>query len=240
MRTSAAAAPARAPLPSERTISTRSIATLPSSTASEPNTTTAMIAPIGSIRMPSHLRTFRTWDDGLMKSRIGSTTVGPETIRTAPIRTEIGWGRSNSQTIASVAITQVSRTPMVQSRTTADRTPAPSSSRFRLRAPSKRIRPTAIWTAGESASPSSFSGSIRPVTEVPATTPMTSSGTIAGTRMTVATRRARTDSTTTRLNPRRMSSISSLPSSPRRSPDSSRAARGALRGEWFRSGASRR
>ena len=59
--------------------------------------TTAMIAPTGSTSTPSHLSTDRTFASGAMKSRIGRTTVGPETIRIAPIRTAISRGDVEQQ-----------------------------------------------------------------------------------------------------------------------------------------------
>ncbi len=205
--------PASRPVPREEAISTRSMTGVTPLVFREPKMTTAMIAPTGSTSTPSHFSTARTLASGAMKSRIGSTTVGPETIRIAPMRTAISVGTSNRKATATAPSSQVRTTPKVSSLITAGRTPAPSSSRLRLSAPSKRMMPTAIWTMGESESPSRACGSIAPVTETPATTPATSSGMIAGTPIQEPARRARMDSTTTSERPSRMSSTQVVPSS---------------------------
>ena len=168
---------------------------------SDAKTTTATIAPIGSIITPSHFSVALTRSGGLTNESSGSTTVGPETIRIAPTRTAIGVGRPSSRMAPTAPSPQVIRTPIVISLRTAGRTSRGNWSNRRPRPPSKRISATTIRTNGDSESPSSSFGLMIPATDSPAMTPIASSGTITGILAQPPKRRATIERITTRAKP---------------------------------------
>jgi len=122
------------------------------------NTSTARVAPTGSITMPSHLRIAPTGGEGRTWRRSGWMTVGPVTTRIAPNSRAIGQESPSTTCAPSVERTQQTRAPIeVRLRMTA---PPRCSSRSRSeRPPSKRMTATEIETIGKSSRPSSASGS---------------------------------------------------------------------------------
>ena len=83
----------------------------------------ATVAPIGSMKMPSNARTDSSGCLGRITASSGPTTVGPETMRIAPMTAARAGGRSNTQYVSSDAPMPVSSAPTVTSPSTGRRAP---------------------------------------------------------------------------------------------------------------------
>ncbi len=155
---------------------------------------TAIIAPMGSMKMDSHLRIDPTRRLGRAVRRIGPTTVGPDTTRMDPSSTAVARPRSVNAHAVSAPIAQVTATPTV----TSDQMIRcdPSISRRRSdNPPSKRMTPTAMETTGLSSSPNMAVGSTTP-RPGPTTSPTASNVRMDGMRSRSASQLAATAATT--------------------------------------------
>ena len=112
-------------------------------------TRTPRSAPTGSTSTPSQVSSDRHAGAGRTKDSSGSTTVGPETTRMAPIRRATRRSiPSTSRAVERATASQVTSAPMRTRRATslrASAATAPSDSRSPA---SNRITPTAIETNG--------------------------------------------------------------------------------------------
>ncbi|KQS99317.1 hypothetical protein ASG23_07815 [Cellulomonas sp. Leaf395] len=141
----------------------------------------ATVAPIGSMKIPSNARTDSSGCFGRITASSGPTTVGPETMRIAPMTAARLRGRSKTHCASSVVQMPVTTAPVVTSPSTGRRAPPCRREKSSLRDSSNSSSPTAIDTSGNRASPRSASGSTQPRTG-PASSPSTSSTMIDGTR----------------------------------------------------------
>ena len=128
--------------------------------------------------MPSQRRMLAIFAVGRTVRSIGTMTVGPVTTITAPNRVATCHDESVSQSVASVATTQLTSVPHVTRRNTTRSTPRISENR-RVRLPSNRMTATDNEIIGNSRSPNKASGCSQPVNG-PATTPAMRRKTIAG------------------------------------------------------------
>ena len=159
------------------------------------------MAPMGSLRIPSHLMVLRIRIVGRTWRRRGITTVGPVTTKTAPINTASISSSSRISQAAKEASTQVTRAPIV----TRLRTTPPisrSSRRLRLSPPSNKISATEIEMKGVNTLPISSSGCSTENTG-PAAMPATSKSRIDGKCRRHAIHRAANPNTTTKASSNR-------------------------------------
>ena len=128
------------------------------SVISASNTTIAIIAPIGSMMIPSHFKMLPTFPSGRTCRSSGPITVGPVTNKIDPNNTDNRQFNPNNAKAASAATAKVIAAPHV---TKAQITPrdALCSRRFSVSPPSNRISATASETAGSNNSPNNLSGS---------------------------------------------------------------------------------
>ena len=113
------------------------------------NTTTPSSAPTGSTSTPSHVSSARTSRCGRTKDSSGSTTVGPETTRIAPISSATRLSSPPMSSAAAAAIaSQVTSTPTTTRRTTRRRACGAMAATDSRSPASNRITPTAIDTSG--------------------------------------------------------------------------------------------
>jgi hypothetical protein len=123
-------------------------------------TSTASIAPSGSIRIPSHLRMAANLRVRGTCLSNGTITVGPVTTRIAPNNNATWQSNPSNRYPARAPASHVTITPTQINPLTA----APACFRsaiLRLRPPSKRISATAIEVSGNRRLPNSLSGTIR-------------------------------------------------------------------------------
>ena len=133
------------------------------------STTTARIAPSGSISTPSPSSTARTWSLSRTERTSGPITVGPVTETSAPNMNAVPQGSTPSRPASNVPTRNVVKSPTVSRL----RTTAPTRRRnctSIANAPSKTSRPTSTSRAsGKISCRSSVLN--RPRTDGPATTP---------------------------------------------------------------------
>ncbi len=171
-------------------------------TALKQNTLNA--EPMGSTTIPSQVRMVATDPRGRASRSSGMTTVGPDTTRMAPSTTATRRGSSKNRTAATVASTQVMRTPTVTSQVTGRRMAGPSSLTRSSSPPRKSRMPTLRDTTGNRASPKISSESTSP-SHGPTTSPPASSSTIEGKWSSRASHCSPTPSTMMKPIPTRMS-----------------------------------
>ena len=181
------------------------------------NTSAPMIAPIGSMVVPSHPRIAVSRRPGRARSSSGATTVGPETMRIAPSITAAREESPSNSHASSPAPAQVIGTPRRISRRTTRWLWPSSSLKLRSRPPSNKMTATARLTIGANAAPNSSFGSTVSVI-APATNPTGSSTTMAGRRSVVAATWQPTASTIRSPSPTKTSELVIHAPSHRRSP----------------------
>ena len=142
----------------------------------------ASVAPIGSMKMPSKASTDSSGCLGLITASSGPTTVGPDTIRMAPITAARIGVTSNTKYVRSVAPTPVIAAPTVTSPSTGRRAPPCRRRKSSFIDSSKRSTATAIETSGKRSSPRIASGFTQPSTG-PTSRPTISSRMIDGMRV---------------------------------------------------------
>ena len=140
---------------------------------------------MGSITMPSQRSTEATESFRRAWRSSGRTTVGPDTVRMAPISRESPIDVSKNRVVAPAPRIQVISTPTVTSRMTVDR-PLSSRDSRSSKPPSNNKMATPNEIAGKSRSSRMTSGSMNPVTG-PAITPAVSRKMMAGSPSRVAT-----------------------------------------------------
>ena len=143
------------------------------------NTTTAMMAPIGSMVVPSKPRIVVSFLPVRAACRIGVTTVGPDTIKIAPSMMAALEDRPSSSPPKKPAPAQVIGMPQPRSRRTTRRLSPSSPVVTRSRPPSNKMIATARLTSGGHAAPKILSG-LTTVVAAPAANPAGSSKMIAG------------------------------------------------------------